>query len=251
MKIRTFFTWIFPAILILMVAVLLLLSRLLDRPLFGLPDLGIFRQTKTVSSELLLEEIRDLQALHTVEYIYKSVFPFDFLDPSINFETIIRTLRTGTGSVHSMLSPAEKEYLKTRDLASRLGIRFGRGINDFLVTTVLVRCGIDLAGVEFQITEGGPNSGKSGGKGIRLFLPGPAILDVIIEDAKPEAYPYPDVKLNPEQWRILAEFIEERIRDKVLTEGVLNTAFLNGKAFLTAILAQGGFTEIEISEKRK
>jgi hypothetical protein len=249
---RTFFIWIFPGILVLLIIFILLLSRLLDKPLLSLQGLGITRRTKTVSSELLLEEIRDLQALHTVEYIHKTVFPFDFLDLSINYDSILRTLRSGTGSVQSMLSPAEREYLKTRDLANKLGIRFGRGINDFVVAAVIVRGGIDLSKAELQIQEyEDPKTGEKGGKGIRLSLPAPSILDIIIEDTKPDTYPYPDVKLNPEQWRILAEFIEDRIREKVLAEGILNTAFQNANAFLSAFLTQGGFSEIEIVENPK
>ncbi len=50
MKIRTFLTWVLPLILLLILAILLVLSGILGRPLFSLPALGLIREEKVLST---------------------------------------------------------------------------------------------------------------------------------------------------------------------------------------------------------
>lgn len=249
MKLKTFTVVFLPLILVLSILFLLLLSRILDKPFFTLTALGIVKEEKIRASDPLLTEIRELGALHTVEYVHKTVFPFDFLDEGINFDSILRTLRTGKGTVRSLLSPAEQEYLETRNLAAKLGLSTAKGSSDFVVITVIVRGGIDLSGTTLEVREvRDPSSGRVSGKAARLLLSGPEILDLVIEDPRPENYPYPDIKLNPAAWRELAMFVEDRVREKILTGGMLRTALENGKNFLSTLLRQSGFSEIEISQ---
>lgn len=242
MRIRTYFTFILPLVLVLSIALVILISGLLGKPLISLPSLGLVREEKILSSELLLEEIREMGMLYTLEYVHKTVFPYDFLDPGLNYESILRTLRSGTGSVRELLSPAEQEYLSTRNLANRLGIRTAGGAADFVVATVIVRAGIDLSSVRMEIREEGR------AKSVTATLPRADIIDLIIEDPHSGNYPYPDIKLNPAAWREIAKYIEERIRQKIISEGILETARESGIQFLRSFFLQSGFSGIEIIE---
>jgi hypothetical protein len=138
------------------------------------------------------------------------------------------------------LSPAEQEYLAARNLAVRLGFGVGGEAAEFVVVTVIVRAGIDLGAAGLEMGDGQ--------KTIRATLPRAEIIDIILEDSKPENYPYPDIKLNPAAWREVAEFIEGRIRPKILAEGVLDTATANGREFLRTFFVQSGFSAVEILE---
>ncbi len=173
--------------------------------------------------------------------MHKTVFPYDFLDPRVSYESIIAALRGGTGSVQSILTPAEQEYLAARNLAVRLGIGIGGSSSEFVVVTVIARAGLDLKDVDLAVREDG--------KSVTVTLPPPRIIEIILEDSKPRDYPYPDIKIDPAAWREIAEFIEGRIRGRILAEGVLETALANGKEFLRAFFFQSGFRTVEFAEK--
>ena len=246
---------------LLVAAVAFLVPALFGKPLLPLQALGLRTEEKTAVSDLLLREIRDLYSLTTVEYVHKAVFPQDYLPPDVNFESILRKLRAGTGPIKSLLHPVEQDYLDAYNLALRIGLRVGKGAYDFVVVTAVVRGGFDLGGTALDPRAGlspqdrerrfavgevrDPKTGRKTGKKIRVELPKPVITDVIIEDPRPENYPFPDVKLQPEGWKHLAGFVEDRARKAAEAEGILETADRNCRDFLKALLGQGGFTEID------
>lgn len=241
MKIRTFVTWVLPLILLLILAILLVLSGILGRPLFSLPALGLVREEKVLSTDLFLEEIRKLETLHTLEYVHKTVFPFDFLDPAVDYRRIIDRLRTGVGSTQSLLTPREREYLAARNLAVRLGVDVGDDAAEFVVVTVIARAGLDLARIGLET--------RDNGRRLLVSLPPPRILEISLEDAKPDDYPYPDIKLNPAAWRDIAEFIESRIGPRLVEEGILEAAAAGGEDFLRALFSRSGFHSVEFLRK--
>ena len=250
---------------LILIAAVLVLPGFFGKPLLSLQTLGIRGEEKTAVSDLLLGEIRDLYGLTTVEYVYKAVFPHDYMNPAMNFDSILQKLRTGTGPIKALLHPMEQDYLDAYNLALRIGLRVGKGAYDFIVVTAIIRGGFDLTGTaldpkaelslqdrtrRFAIGESrDPKTGKLLGKKIRLELPKPIITDVVIEDPQPENYPFPDIKLKPEQWKLLAGFVEERARRTAEAEGLLETTNQNCREFLRALLTQAGFTETDFVQR--
>jgi hypothetical protein len=123
MKARTYLFYLLPLTVLLLLILSLALAGVLGFDIDPLRLLGIVRKENSVSSQILFERIQALQELHTVRYIYKTVFPFDYMDPQISFSGILSTLRRGKGSVNTLLSPKEREYLEARELADAVGLR--------------------------------------------------------------------------------------------------------------------------------
>lgn len=242
MKIRTFLIYILPLSLVLVLAILLGLSGLLNRPLFSLPTFSFFKEERQFSSDFFLEEIRKLDTLHTVEYVHKTVFPFDFLDPSINYPRLIHRLRSETGSTEELLSPAEREYLQARNLAVRLGVDVSDSASEFVVVTVIARAGLDLSELQLEV--------QDDRRSLLVYLPPPRIVEISLEDTKPEDYPYPDIRLNPADWRDIVAFIEDRIGSRLIEEGILEAAAAGGEDFLRALFSQSGFDSLEFRPLR-
>ena len=72
---------------IVIVIIIILTSAILIIIIPGLSiNIPFIYNTKSSSTEIILKEINKLSTLSTVEYIYKSVFPFDFLDQEQNGE---------------------------------------------------------------------------------------------------------------------------------------------------------------------
>jgi len=248
------------------VAAVYVVSAAAGHPLFALRALGIIGEERTAASDVLLREIRDLYSLTTVEYVHKTVFPHDYLGASLNFDSILRKLRAGRGKVNEILDPQEKDYLEACNLASAVGLDTGKDACKFVVVTAVIRGGFDLEGTaldpradlspeqrsrRFPVSDvRDPSTGKRTGRSIRIELPRPVITDVVIEDPKPETYTYPDVELKPEHWKLLAAFVESRVRKSAEREGILKAADENCREFLKGLLSQAGFTHVEFAVSR-
>ena len=207
---------------------------------------------------LILEEVRNLYSFHTVEYIYKTVFPFDYLDPHLSIESINTKLRK-PGSDIDDLYEFEQDYYTAWVLANNLDFNLNENEYTFVVITVRVIAGFDLSDTlydsgeereEWELKQLIRISKEMNGEGeeiksIKLKLPPAEITEVILEDITGEHYDYPDIRIDPEGWKNLSAFIETRVRKKVLEEGILETAEKNGKRFLEGFLRQAGFTIIE------
>ncbi len=227
MKIRT-------VIIVFAVSCAILVALLVvERNLFP-----VFSSTKrTTASQAIWEQMRTLKSLQTVRYIQKVVFPYDYLDPELDFDVILTTLRRGKGSVNTLLSPRERDYLEARDLAERIGLKFTGRKREFVVVTAQILVGIDLENLKIL-----PRSEKS----ILAILPPPRIADLAIEDPNPATYPYPDIPLSPSHWKLVAGLVERKLRERPLESSILASARTQASRFLTTFFQQAGFTEIEI-----
>ena len=110
-----------------------------------LEGLGIVRTTDTQTATVMLERMRDLYRLDTIEMVYKTVFPYDYLDPALDIRSIIAATRATNGSVADILSPAQELYLRAYNLSHELGMQTGPDHYDFVVVTAVVRAGLDLS----------------------------------------------------------------------------------------------------------
>src|SRR5262249_29673382 len=72
----------------LLAVVAVLIAGGLFLPVFGRPIISLVQTTKTVAAVDVLDEMRDLLQFNTVQYVYKVVFPYDFLKPGISQASI-------------------------------------------------------------------------------------------------------------------------------------------------------------------
>jgi len=229
MKIRT--TLVILAVSCVVLSALLWVDRTL---------ISLFTNSKRIAtSQEIFEGLRTLKSLHTLRYIQKVVFPYDYLDPELDFDVILTTLRRGKGSVNSLLSPRERDYLEARELAERIGLKFTGRRREFVVITAQIGVGISLEKLKIL-----PRSEGS----IQVLLPPPRIVDLTIEDPNPSTYPYPDIPLSPYHWKLVADLVERKLRERPLEASVLATARVQVTRFLTSLLQQAGFRDIEIKE---
>ncbi|MBN2050659.1 MAG: DUF4230 domain-containing protein [Spirochaetales bacterium] len=228
---------------LLILGLLALIFLLVADPLFQL-DFGLIRTDSTASSAAVLTEVKDVFALHTVEYIHKSVFPHDFIPQGLLWEPLLRKRRDGV-----RLTDEDRLNLEVYDLCGRLGLSPYRGGFDFVVVTSIVKGGFDLSGTVYENPQ---LYGDNTQQALRLqedgtlvlVMPPSTILDVIIEDSSSATYPYPDMQIEPEQWRLLTSFIRRRISSRVLQEGILDAARLRGEAVIRRLLQEAGFPKV-------
>jgi hypothetical protein len=214
--------------------------------------MGITSEETTSFSVSFLEEIRDLYTFNTVEYIYKTVFPHDYLPPQSSLEKTIQKIKSAPEEERS---DTQKMYLQAYTLSREFGIE--NYSSDFIVLTIIVRGGFDLSGTVFEdpsrstteeiaeffsITE--EKEGNKTIKNIYMQLPRPAITDVIIEDIDPEKYLYPDLNIDAEEWKKLSLFTRKQVTDKVIKEGILEKAETNGEQFIRTLLHQAGYNNV-------
>lgn len=234
----------FPLRLILILAILLVLAFLLTAdPLFHL-NFGIIRTDTTAVSVALLTEVRDIFALNTIEFIYKSVFPHDFIPENIDWGRLLRKRQEGI-----LLSESDLEHLEIYDLCRELGISADRRAYDFVVVTSIVKGGFDLAGTVYENPQSRAE-GVSGAVGIdetgavHLTLPEPVITDFIVEDNSSSSYTYPDMDIDPENWRRLTDFVRSRVEVIVRDMGILEMAEERGERFIERMLKDAGYREV-------
>ncbi len=253
-----FFPSVFPVLLILaLVAGVLLLL-----PSIGIPNLGLrnllFRERSREYAQSLLLEVRDIAQFSTVEYVYRTVFPFDFLPADLRAreESLRRIDRNRFYRPDAVLSGAERRYLQTLELCEEIGLPVN-GYR-FIVITARIRAGFDLQGLAGD-RSGVPEPAdiarsvrideESGRRTIRIVLPEPSITEVIVEDADSTRYGYPDLALSPEQWKRLSSFVVEHLRDRVIQEGILETARERGELFIRSFLEKSGFQRVEFPDR--
>lgn len=197
---------------------------------FGLP----FIYTKNITStEIILEKINKVSTLSTVEYIYKSVFPFDFIDNDTPWRKILsKRIR------EEVLTETEKEKLWLFDLCQAIGINLEYENYDFVVITSIVEAGFNM----------GNDMSKDhiiiDGKNITLRIPEIMITKFTIEDTDSTRYSYPDLNVDPMNWKKITDFVKRKIRARVVEDGILKNAEERGKDFIRSILIESGWENI-------
>ncbi|TVR93254.1 MAG: hypothetical protein EA428_02460 [Spirochaetaceae bacterium] len=250
------------ALLSTAVAAVVLGLLILRIPTELLPQaLSVLHREQRSGHELLLTEVHDLYRFHTVEYIYRSVFPYDYMAPHLSLASILRSIRAGSGSIADMLNEEEQRYLDAYNISLQAGLRTDTAAAEFVVVTVVVRAGFDLADTVFaRPHEATPEELSSvfsveevhnAATGARLRIarmttPPAVITDLRVEDVNPETYPYPDVSLSPDGWRSIAQFVRERARSETIGDGILRAAEQNGHRLLETLLLQLGYDRVEL-----
>ena len=219
-------------IVISIIFILIIGITILILPKFNI-DIPFVFNTKTSSTEIILKEIHKVSKLSTVEYIYKSVFPFDFLDQETNWRQLL-IKRTK----NELLSNIEKDNLWLYDQCKSIGIDLEYDIYDFVVITSIVEAGINF--------ENGINHDDIiiEGKNISLRIPKTIITKFTIEDSDSSNYNYPDLDVDPMNWRQITNFVEEKIRIRVLEDGILKNAETRGKEFIKSLLIESGWENV-------
>ena len=185
----------------------------------------------------------------TVEYVYKTVFPFDFVPAVYDWRALLDKHVLG-----QELTAKEKEYLSIYRFCEDLGIQLQKNKFDFVVITSVVRGGFNLEGTVYE------NPEQYGGGEYReiqeyvrieeetqtlyLRLPPPVITHFEIEDPDRATYPYPDFEISPENWKWLTQFTANKIEQQVLEDGILELAKQKGSAFIEKILIDAGLQKV-------
>lgn len=227
-------------LLILIVVVLLILFSLAS-PLLGL-NLSPIRHRRQTVSEITLAEMRSILKLETIEYIYKTVFPHDFLpEEPAEYRDLYRQRESGR-----LMTVGDRQLLELYELCEELEIdlvRRGRNTREFVVLTCSVTAGFDLSDWS---EEGMSRYIRPSPEGdlVRVKLPDPRITSITYNDDRSDAYRYPDLAVTPERWKLIVAFVEERIGDLVTTEGILEEALRNGREIISAILSDAGYERI-------
>ena len=130
-----------PALVLALVVVLLVRLEIIENPVrFVAEELGIVSRTKTAGSTLLLEELRSIYRLNTMEYIYRTVFPFDYMPETTDYSEVMNTIRNSAVPAGEALTEDQRLYFDAANLAEDVGLEE----EEFLVLTVRVFAGFDL-----------------------------------------------------------------------------------------------------------
>lgn len=254
------------------VVTLLLLGTILFLPIVGEPlisvDSLLWSRERRFSSSAILEQIRDVYELHTVEYVYRMVFPHDFYRPDLSLRAVFDRLAESQGPPEEVLTPRELAFLRAYNLAYETGLPTSAAGDSFVVVTVRVRGGYaarepgDLKDL-FRLEEAdAPSSGAGASRDsanrltpeesrVVVLLPEATVVEVIIEDLGEGNYPYPAAMVDAEEWREISSFVAEEARRRTVEEGILQEAEENARVFLTTLLTEAGFAQIRFESPGK
>jgi hypothetical protein len=235
---RKIFSLILLVILALVVIIVLLQFGQIQFH-FKLPN-PFVKTEKIAESEILLTQTRTVFKLATIKVLYRTVFPFDFLPADIDLNGLLLREEIAPAG----LSREQRDYLSMYRLTTSLGIEPAK--NEFVVITSIIKGGYPLP------DRSGSDTAETGGfalwvdeeGSLHIEVPDPEILEFIIEDEKSASYEYPDISINPENWRKLTSFVEEKIKQKFINEGFLQEADSNGRAFLRRLFREGGYQNV-------
>jgi len=219
-------------ILIAAAVIILLLQRGFE---LGIPN-PFVRTEKTAASDLVLKQVRDISRLNTIEFIYKSVFPHDLIDSSIDPANLMRRYKN-----HETLSLKELEMLALFGIAAEAGI--DPGGTSFAVVTVRIKAGFDFPEnlPEDSVKIDAENNA------VEISLPPVNITEVIIEDADSSVYEYPDLDVSPEQWKTLTSILSKAAQAEAQRRGILAEAELRGKQIIERLLLSSGYGTVTFS----
>lgn len=244
---RRFLGWI-PLWLRILVSAAAIIAIVSALGLVTLPRLGIdlklpFSSHRRISeSDFILQQLRPILKLTTVEYSYKTVFPYDFIPEGVDISRAYSRYING-----EQLTSGEKEAAKLYRLCVDTGIRVWSSDYPFVVITTRVKGGYDLSESPWMKSgaqkEALVQSNSSLGS-VSVLLPAPEITEFIIRDETSAEYPYPDIEVDADQWRKISEYVEERIRRRVIQEGILDKTEENMRRFITKLLEESGWEQV-------
>ncbi len=132
-------------ILVIVVLVLLAAALILGRPYLRRLQrtFAPIRRARVVGHDLLLQELYDLGRLHTLEYRYRTVFPFAYMPEGMSVASILGRLRHEDRRYEDAVSAEERDFLAAYDIVACHGIGTRR-VGDFVVLDVIVSAGFTL-----------------------------------------------------------------------------------------------------------
>lgn len=226
-----------------------------------LVNTGVLSVERRSSAELVSQEVRSLAQLNTLRYTLQRVFPYDFMDQGLSYRQVSEKLGSSPAPAEELLTPRELRYWQAYNVALEVGLDPRPEAGEFIVvsTTLLVGYRLDeLSGPagerlvtirDGRVGTGAPGAaGESRGRRAEIALPEPQVLDVVVQDVRPEEYPYPDVAISPEGWRRVARFVSEAPRRAGLEEELLERAEQNARALIRTVLTEAGFGEVSFEE---
>lgn len=252
--------WLRLAILGMVAAALMISAAVALFPLLGLSlELPFTSRSRISESEILLQEVRPLFHLSTVEYTYKSVFPHDFIPQNSDPQRAYSRRQQG-----QELTSRAKEAAELYSICLSTGIRLDSRSTDFVVLTSRVKGGYNLGQNKLDPSPQPPHqsnnqssnqSGKEAAsnlqvhlnpslKTVELKLPKPLITEFVIQDETSEYYQYPDIQVDAAQWKAISGYVEEKIRSRVLQEGILEHTEKNMQNLLVRLLKSAGWKQI-------
>lgn len=248
-----------PALLAVAVIVALVRFDLLAGPLRALAeDIGIMSRETVSTSEVMLEELGEIYRLETVEYIYRTVFPYDYMPDSTSMAEVMRTIRETTAPLDEALPDDQKLYFDAYNLAEDIGL----SEEEFLVLTVRVFAGFDLADTPFAgpADTGAPDVAAvdyvrveplpdGAGRRAHVRLPQPTVTDIVIEDVDPATYRYPDLGMDAEGWRRVAGFVSDHVEARTIEDGILDTARANARELVRTLLLSAGIDQVSFENE--
>jgi hypothetical protein len=236
-----------PAALVVAVLITLVRFEILDAPLRRLAeDIGLISRETRSTSQIILEELREVYALETVEYIYRTVFPFDYMPETTDLTDILNTLRYNSGPIDEVLSEDQQLYFDAFNLADDVGL----AEEEFIVLTVRVYAGFGegAPSPEYVTVDTDEESGR---RHARIGMPPAAVTDILIEDVDPSTYHYPDVGLDAEGWREVATFVSEHVEARTIEEGILEDARRNARDLVRTLLLSAGIDQVSFENEAK
>ncbi|GEM_PF-1269096 len=239
------------------------------------------RSERVAGHDILLRELQDIAQLHTVEYRYRTVFPFDYMPPDISLSAILTRLRGEDRRYEDAITARERDYLAAYNLVERHGIGTRRG-GEFVVLDVLVSAGFALDGVEelngldepdttgrlvetdnlrgrgdldrpqsiAALEISGEADPAQPGRVLQVAtvtLPAPTVTQVRVADIDPAFYPYPEILLTPAAFREIAVYVRERAERRVIERGILERAEESGRRAVEQLLLRAGFDRVEFA----
>jgi hypothetical protein len=230
----------FRLILILLIlaaaaAVILSADRLFDFT-FSNP---FVRKERTVSSSVILKQVKDIGKLNTVEFIYKTVFPFDLVQPDTDWNYLVESFSSG-----------KKLNFNEIEMLSILGISLDAGIDllsesySFIVITARITAGFEFSETNFENADDvifidvEKNS-------IKIKLPPVTITDIVIEDEDSSSYGYPDLDISPEKWKTLTSILSRMLKTEAEERNITGIAQERGEEFIRKLLTSAGYSSVE------
>ncbi|MBI9107761.1 MAG: DUF4230 domain-containing protein [Spirochaetales bacterium] len=238
----------FPTRLILVLLILIAAAALiiLSEDIFKINIPNPFMQTdKTAYSNAILKQVKDISRINTIEFIYKSVFPYDLIDGKTDWKLLVSRFKNG-----EKLSFKEIEMLSILGIASQAGIDLLDENYSFAVITARIKAGFDFTGTVFDSPETDPERAaeaviinKKEGI-IQIRLPEAVITEVIIEDADSSSYDYPDLDISPQQWKTLTSILTGMLKAEAKKRDITGIAERRGQELIRELLENSGYSQV-------
>ncbi|MFP4484487.1 MAG: hypothetical protein ACLFO1_06495 [Spirochaetaceae bacterium] len=223
-----------------------------------LENAGILTVEHRASAELVSRDVRSLAELNTVRYTMQRIFPYDFMGRGLSDRQVQEKLSSSTRPAEEILSAAELRYWRAYNIALEAGMDPRPEAAEFVVVTTTLYVGypVDALRESVDDADGHRDAADSlvtldtrvvDGEERReavVRLPEPTILNVVVQDVKPEEYPYPDVAISPDAWRRIARFVAEQSKPATVREELFSRARSNAEELIRRVLTQAGIHDV-------